>query len=160
MKEFMKQILLAIDFANRYDAFVSRHHHKPGEFLQDYDENEMMRLVQKSIRRPDVTLLKSEHSFLIRDVVRDFQITFGIRLSNGGADIYTNIFQNGVFVGDGQWSSWYRDLEGELPEDSLEAPYPRPSYASLVEVEQLVTEAYEIFEDFKKALTEQLENEV
>lgn len=159
MKDFMKQILISLGFTDRYHQFVTIHHHKPGEYLQEYDENEMMRLVQKSIGRSDVTLLKSERSFVVQDFVSEFKIIFGIRLGYGGAGVYTNIFQNDVSVGDGQWSSWYRDLKGELPEDSLEAPYPRPTYASLAEVGQLVTEAYAIYEDFKKALTEQLEKE-
>lgn len=159
MKDFMKQILISIGFADRYLRLVTIHHHRPGEYLQEYDENEMIGLVQKSIGRSDVTLLKSERSFIIQDVVKEFKIIFGIRLGYGGAGVYTNVFQNDVLVGDGQWSSWYRDLEGELPEDSPEAPYPRPSYASLAEVEQLVAEAYAIYEALKKALAEQLEKE-
>ena len=159
IKSIIQLAFEKIHFVERYQEFVTRHHHKVSEYLAEYDENEMIALMKKILHRSDVVYLKSEHSFIIRGDLMGLHLVFGVSLGHGGADVYTNISRDNAFLGGGSWARVYMGILGELPEDSLEVPFPRPDYCSLIEVEQLVTEAYAIYEDFKKALTEQLEKE-
>lgn len=141
--ESLVPILQGINFANRYKVICEKHSDFDNS-MSDYDR-EFIRdyVLSKGIK---VTYVKSESFFKIIEKIGAVKVQFNIIPKRGFLQFIWDVTKGGerLNLGWGMWESITRELE------NIEVK--KPLFTSIEELEEILSEAFLIYDDFKKGL--------
>ncbi len=136
-------VLEAIDFAGRYIA-LCRDHDDFTNRLTKYDKNFIEQLFETN--GLPYNYLKGEKFFQVKELVGEFEVHFKVVPSNGFIQFLFSVIhgKERLQVAMGMWEVISRALKGEVVK--------KPIFTSIEELEEILQEAFSIYDDFKKGL--------
>lgn len=143
--ESLVPILQEINFASRYKEICEKHSDFDNSmndhnryFIKDYLESKKIK----------VAYVKSESFFKIVENIGGLEVQFNIIPKRGFLQFVWDVKKGGerLNLGWGMWESITRELE------NIEVK--KPLFTSIEELEEILSEAFSIYDDFKKSLLE------
>jgi len=136
-------VLQEIDFANRYKLLCEKHSDFDNRLVK-YDKTIINEIYARNGLKTDYVV--SENFFKTIENVGDFTIHFHSIPYNGFIQFLFSVRlgEEKVSIGLGVWESITRKL--------LNLKVKKPLFTSIEELEEILSEAISIYEDFKKGL--------
>jgi hypothetical protein len=146
----IKSALIQMDFAGRYKTLSRDHQHDNGHF-ETFDVENVKQIIEKS--GYSTKYHKSERFFKILEKHPPFQFQFNISLKSGAAELIWDIIKNNERseIG-GPWGLVTRTIL------NTEDRFKLPGFKSYGELEEILKEAFHIYEDFKKVILAPYQN--
>ncbi|APU11804.1 hypothetical protein A5M85_16405 [Cellulophaga lytica] len=139
-------ILQKIQFASRYFELCRKHSDFEGA-IDDYDKTVIKRTLENKGLK--ISYVKSEKFYKSIEKIGDLSIQFNIIPKRGFVQFVLDVKQGNerLNLGFGMWESITREL------DSIEVK--KPLFGSIEELQEILDEAFNIYEDFKTELKNQ-----
>lgn len=140
-------VLREIDFIGRYKQLSDNYRNEQNCFGK-FETNKVLNIIQTFGNK--VSYNKSERFFKINEKQNDFEIQFNIILKYGVCEFVWAVKYLGEFWPIG--GPWGLITDFLLQEFDEETRFPLPVFSSYEELEEILKQAFHIYEDFKHEL--------
>ena len=139
----LKKVLEKIDFVERYLSLCTKHSDRENN-IKDKSLKEIGELLNNI--NASFSFSKEEYFFKIKEKIVTYDFQFNIIPYTGALQFVLSVKQNEQML-KLSWGVWESILE-EMLNKSFEIR-PRPYYSNYQELEEILTESFAIYEDFK-----------
>jgi len=143
-------ILQQINFASRYKSLCERYSDFNGR-LKEYDRDKIQDFYEgKGLK---VSFVKGERFFKVLETVGEFKVQFNTIPENGFLQFVLDVKKGNerYNLGWGMWESITREL--------LNTESGKPKFINYEELNEILKEAFSIYEDFKRELLKMQESQ-
>ncbi|MEL7271670.1 MAG: hypothetical protein AAGL34_19025 [Bacteroidota bacterium] len=139
----MLNVLKEISFLSRYKEICSQH--RPTIKMKKYDNAKVAEIIQ-SFGYP-VRYYRSENFFAIKQKVEAFDFTFNLKFKSGICEFIWYFHFNDEWI---EWTGTWLGMAWKIMGE--ETPVPPPCFESYAELQAILEDVFDIYEDCKIAL--------
>ena len=145
----IKDILRKIEFINKYQELSNNHLHELSEMMNDYNNDEVLAVFKELGIKAKYS--KKENFFKVVKKHNDIKFQFNISIRYGVCEMIWALWINENIEPLGPWSLLTRLI------DEKQQSIKPPSFTSYDELSQIIVEAFNLYNLFKRELLTELE---
>ncbi|EKQ54368.1 MULTISPECIES: hypothetical protein [unclassified Clostridium] len=143
-KSEVMEVLLKINFSERAKKLAGKHSIDSKDAPENYDTEEVIKIFSEL--GYDAKFNKKENFFKVTEKLTQYRVQCHISVKYSYVEIGWYLFKDNKFYEGDVWSAMKKALEGD------DEQLMKPEFHSYEELKEILAEAFEMYEDFKREL--------